>query len=179
MCGDFNSHNSIWGSNKTDKNGREIEEFLTDNNLVFLNDGTPTRQDPSIFLTSCIDLTIVTRNLSSKCNWSVNNQILSSDHFLISIDIILQKNNPTTSNGTQFLQNWSYQKANWDKYKDILNNVVYETFDNNVQKMYDNFIIPWWNKDCKVAIKNRNKAKRKVTKSMMHEDLLDYKEKKK
>ena len=200
FCGDFNSHNPIWGSNKTDKNGREVEQFLTDNNLVFLNDGTPTRQDPCTLLTSCIDLTIVTRNLSPKCNWSVNNLILSSDNFLVTIDITFQKNNSTILNGTQFSQNWSYHKADWDKYKEILSNTVFETFDNNAQKMYDNFInkikeaadqsipktnpnnhpppIPWWNDDCKLAIKDRNKAKRKATKSMMYDDLLDYKEKK-
>lgn len=34
VCGDFNAHNTLWGSIKTDGNGSVIEEFMDDNLLV-------------------------------------------------------------------------------------------------------------------------------------------------
>lgn len=37
ILGDFYSHNSIWGSNKTDIRGKIVEEFINDNNLNILN----------------------------------------------------------------------------------------------------------------------------------------------
>ena len=200
ICGDFNSHNTLWGSNKTDKNGREVEQFLNNNDLVFLNDGSFTRQDPGSLTTTCIDLTIATSNISTKCNWSVNTQNFNSDHFLIVIEVILQRNSPSIANDMNLPQNWSYRKANWDKYKEILSKTHFDNFDNNVQRMYDNFIdkikdaadqsipktnpnkhpppIPWWNKECKDAIKDRNKAKRRATKTMLYKDLLYYLDKK-
>ena len=200
LCGDFNSHNPIWGSKKIDKNGREVELLLTNYDLVLLNDGTPTRQDPGSLITSSIDLSIVTRNLSSRCNWSAHNLNFNSDHFLITIDIVFQRDAIQIPTDRNLPQNWSYHKANWDQYKDILSKEVFDNFDNDVQKMYDNFIgkikaaadqsipktnpnkhpppMPWWNEKCKLSIKARNKAKNKAMKSMLNEDLIDYQNKK-
>lgn len=41
-CGDFNSHNTLWGSNHTDSNGKVIEEFIDHNCLVCINSGEGT-----------------------------------------------------------------------------------------------------------------------------------------
>ena len=46
IVGDFNSHNTLWGSVKTDNIGHLIENFLMQNNMVILNDGSGTRMDP-------------------------------------------------------------------------------------------------------------------------------------
>ena len=45
LCGDCNAHNELWGSNSTDINGNTLAQFVDDNNLVLLNDGTGTRLD--------------------------------------------------------------------------------------------------------------------------------------
>lgn len=37
ICGDFNAHNTLWGSARTDGNGYIIEEFMDDNQLVYMN----------------------------------------------------------------------------------------------------------------------------------------------
>lgn len=38
-CGDFNAHNSVWGSDHTDSNGVIIEELMDSRRWVCLNDG--------------------------------------------------------------------------------------------------------------------------------------------
>ena len=195
ICGDFNSHNSIWGSSNTDHNGLEVEKFVDNNNLNFLNDGSATRLDPVHDTLSCIDLTISTQNLGLRCNWSVSNFNFNSDHFLI--EIWMKIGNHPQKEPRQVQKNWSLRKANWDRYKEILRGTTFMNFDNKVQKMYDYFLntirnaadqsipktnpnkhpppVPWWNDDCKQAIKNRNKAKRKAIKTMIYDDFLEYK----
>jgi hypothetical protein len=42
IMGDFNSYNQEWGSTKTDRNGRELEETTTASRLHILNHGEPT-----------------------------------------------------------------------------------------------------------------------------------------
>ena len=85
ICGDFNSHNILWGSENTDKNGRLVEEFLLERNLVLLNDGEGTRIDPHSGKRSCLDLTLISPNLAAKSSWEATTQNLGSDHFVINI----------------------------------------------------------------------------------------------
>ena len=197
FCGDFNAHNKIWGSAKTDHNGLEIEKFIDKNNLIFLNDGSATRQDPVHDTFTCIDLTLATQNLGIKCNWSVNENNFNSDHFLIEISTSIYRQMHSNNNARQAPQSWSFRKADWEKYKQILNKTSFVYPSKNVQEIYDYFIdviqnaadqsipktnpnkhpppIPWWNDECKQAIKNRNRAKRKAIKSMIYDDVLEYK----
>lgn len=42
-CGDFNSHNGMWGSTATDANGDVLEQFIESKSLVCINDGSGTR----------------------------------------------------------------------------------------------------------------------------------------
>lgn len=42
VLGDFNAHNTIWGSKSTDSKGRVIEQFYQQFNLTILNNGKPT-----------------------------------------------------------------------------------------------------------------------------------------
>lgn len=56
-CGDFNAHNSLWGSKHTDSNGDAVEELMDVRQLVCLNNGNGTRIDIRSNTMSCIDLT--------------------------------------------------------------------------------------------------------------------------
>ena len=42
LMGDFNSHHTLWGCIDTNDNGRIIEDFITDHDLVLLNDKSST-----------------------------------------------------------------------------------------------------------------------------------------
>ncbi len=43
IVGDLNAHSRLWGCSESNKRGKIIEEILTENNLVVLNTGQPTR----------------------------------------------------------------------------------------------------------------------------------------
>ena len=43
----FNSHNSLWNSYKTDERGKQIETFINNNNIIIINDNAPTHLNVS------------------------------------------------------------------------------------------------------------------------------------
>ena len=58
IMGDFNSHNEIWGSKKTDKKGKVIESLLNQHQLCMYNNKPNTYLHPATGTYSAIDLTI-------------------------------------------------------------------------------------------------------------------------
>lgn len=81
-CGDFNGHNTLWGSDRTDTNGQVIEELLDEKNLVCLNDGSKTRIDIHTGKESVLDLTLISNSMASVCDWSVYHEgTIGSDHY--------------------------------------------------------------------------------------------------
>ena len=123
ICGDFNSHNPIWGSKDIDANGRTVEEFMHKHDLVLLNEGTSTRIDPHTGRFSCLDLTFVTKELAKLSGWSVQKQNFGSDHFLISFDLpFVSKNLPKEgkfekNEDTRLFARSSLNKVDWKLYK--------------------------------------------------------------
>ena len=58
LMGDFNSHHTLWGCLNTNDKGRIIEEFVTNHDLVLLNNKSSTYLHPAIGSYSAVDLTI-------------------------------------------------------------------------------------------------------------------------
>ena len=197
IVGDFNSHNSIWGSNKVDNNGKLIEEFLNQNDLVLLNDGSPTRYDMRFNSYSHIDLSISSSNIANKIKWQVLPENFDSDHFLLQIDISINDLLLDPSFTSHNLSR-SYNRADWDLYFNLTEGIIEEEIkDDNVDVYYNNLIqyinrcanytippykphpthnpTPWWSKDCAKAIKARNRAKRKYQRTADLIDLVEYK----
>lgn len=81
ICGDFNSHHQEFGSGKTDLKGKELLEFINFNNLVYLNDGSPTFFHPSG--SSVLDISITSPSLSLTANWLSSKELLNSGHSVI------------------------------------------------------------------------------------------------
>lgn len=73
-CVDFNAHNSLWGRSHTDNNGEIVEELTDERSLVCLNNCNGTGIDVYTNSTSCIDLTLVSRNTASSCEWSIKDE---------------------------------------------------------------------------------------------------------
>src|SRR5699024_7465600 len=89
VCGDFNGHNTIWGSERTDQRGDQIHDLIAALNLHILNStDNPTFytiRDGVVFQ-SYIDLTFVSTSLLPRVlGWEVCDKVTSSDHRTIAI----------------------------------------------------------------------------------------------
>jgi len=195
-CGDFNSHNTLWGSEKRDQNGLVVEELLELRGLVCINDGSGTRIDIGSGKMSALDLTLVSDNLARKSTWNVMTQNnIGSDHFpiLCKIGVEIQKEK------VERIQRWAFNKANWEQFKErceeYLEGIMGATEDVDelntsickairraaVEAIGKNKsgnrkkVVPWWNEECREAVFIRNKALRNVRRSINFNDLINYK----
>ena len=58
ICGGFNGHSMTWGCDKNNSRGDKIDEFIMDNNICLLNDGSYTYWHPATGTLTAIDLSI-------------------------------------------------------------------------------------------------------------------------
>lgn len=197
-CGDFNAHNNLWGSNHTDKNGELVEELMDERSLVCINDGSGTRVDATRNLVSCLDLRLVSGNLSNSCEWKILNNInTGSDHYMILCTINFELH---IQEGYR-IERWCFSKAEWEKFrvccKEYAKTIAMEGDVNTCTSAVSCSIInaastcipksimkgkrkmvPWWNNECKYAIKERNGAFRVLRKHLSQDNLIDYQRKK-
>ena len=82
VCGDFNAHNVIWGSEHTDSRGHVVECAAEKCNLTVLNDSSPTFLRGYRY-SSCIDVTLCLHDLLEGSEWSTDIETHGSDHFPI------------------------------------------------------------------------------------------------
>ena len=199
ICGDFNSKNRLWGSNFTDCNGKIIEDLMDEHDLCLLNDGTGTHitkngnQSP-------LDLTFVSNNLANISNWTVKNETLGSDHYLIETELYQSRN--INENNTK-CNTWNYKKVNWSLFNETLETIqnnkylqnddleindYWELLSNDIISTANKYIpkikkymrnpVPYWNDKCTEAIKERKRARRKVIRTKLPQDFIEYKKKK-
>ena len=203
LLGDFNSHNAMWGSPSTNQNGKTLENFIIDNNLMILNDGSGTRLDPRTGKLSHLDITLASPQIANRCYWKVAANKLGSDHFPVITEI------------HSFLRKPQCDKEDLTFDFPTYKNIDGKKFSKKCQKFFDNFQIPidtlsfyetfmahlkdsiiesmppkrnkskkvkdptpWWTKECSERIKERNKARNKLKKDISFEKIEDYKKKK-
>lgn len=105
--GDFNGHNTIWGSKESNPRGNRILDFIIDNNLALINKGSaPT------FVSggneTIIDLTLATKKVEKDISgWEVAQEESFSDHKTINFEIETEKINP--------IKNRTKKKTDWIK----------------------------------------------------------------
>lgn len=193
ICGDFNAHNKLWGSNKTDAWGEIIENKIEENNLVILNDGSGTRHNPiNQELTGHLDLTIMSPEIAGKSNWEVLQQNCGSDH-----QLVVTKIGASIYKQELFTPRWNFNKADWSTFqiiseqtlkginnnKDIEENnkeiikAIIEAAEKTIPKTKNNkkSPVPFWNNKCQEAVDNKKRAKRKLYRTKNPKDLIEYK----
>lgn len=82
ICGDFNGHHTMWGSDHCDRRGNVIAEYVDKNNICVLNDGSPTFVRGPTYC-SCLDLTLCSPDISPQMTWMTDRETRGSDHFPI------------------------------------------------------------------------------------------------
>ncbi|OXU18750.1 hypothetical protein TSAR_014571 [Trichomalopsis sarcophagae] len=91
FVGDFISHHFSWNCNKNDSNGVNLYNGYINKNLFLHNSTTITYTQPYNDYESNIDLVFSSNRLSDKTNVHVEDDTMGSDHYPITIDIILER----------------------------------------------------------------------------------------
>ncbi len=192
LCGDFNAHNIIWGSSNTNTRGKNIENFIDQQNLILHNTGKPTHFNVYNGNTSAIDLVLSTNSIAHLVDWDTLEQLYGSDHYPIITNISIPNHNQQINK----YPTWRMKNADWEKYKasidiklpdtdtdvNTLNTIVTDAIIQAAEKA-----IPknstrtsrkqtiWWNKNCEEAVKIKNRLLSKAKRHPTEENLKNFK----
>ena len=177
IMGDFNAQHRMWGASRLNQNGKNMAEALNYTNYVILNNGNRTRITNEG--NSSPDLTLVSQDIATKCNWEVIDDPMNSDHLPILVET---KENMTPLSNP--IGRWNTKYADWPKLYQILENNTDTSGYNPIIKQIKNAMeksIPksqfqlfnnkypqkpiWWDHNCENAIKRRRRATFKQFKS--------------
>ena len=113
ICVDSNAHSTLWGSREGNARGRELEQYLFQQDLVVINQGgIPTFE--SSLGSSVIDLTICNDRFATKISeWQVRIGEIQSDHRLISFNVDYKSSNNRT-------RCFRFDKADWKKFAECM-----------------------------------------------------------
>ena len=188
LLGDFNGHNVLWGSKDIDDRGELIEDFITKNDICLMNDKSNTFLDSGKGTFSALDLSLCHPSLYLDFDWSVCEDQHGSDHFPIVIESIEtheEDHNPK----------WKLNKANWDLFHTLCDEFLTSTcFSDSADRIADftSSLIdisekcipktstnpkksnPWYNDDCKEAIKQRKETLSRFCKFPTKDNLNNY-----
>jgi ribonuclease HI/endonuclease/exonuclease/phosphatase family metal-dependent hydrolase len=188
VTGDLNARSPIWGSERTCRNGKIIENLLEHHNLSTINTGEATHVTPSSGSTSAIDVTIVSSELLPELIWHVHQDLCGSDHFP-TITTILGIHHDDTKR-----PKWKLDSANWDKFKETvedklfeldhppdaieISKIIIEAATLNIKKSSSRIgkkCVPWWTPEIGKLIKDRRRAERRHRRQPTQENLIAYK----
>ena len=163
ISSDTNCQSTLWGNNKTNPRGEELETLLNDENINIENATfCPTWQSRG--LQSTIDLTLTNGNASNITNWQILHDVSESDHSFITYEIEHKKNIADQPQG---------KKINWQSFEKFLKSKICNRKSNdskNDRKIAkDCYEIEYWtknlNKDIRQAIKEATVTYNKKTTS--------------
>ena len=185
---DTNAHHTLWGGTRICPRGRQILEFTNNNNLNILNRKEPTRISPRGRPTS-IDLSILSPDLTIEAEWTVHTDTLGSDHLPIGITYTEDKTriNP--------IYTYNIKKADWALYtrnadlqidntntdskcNSIINSITqasYLSIPKNTPYIKGKIKVPWWTRECRIALNHRNRALRHYKDHPTQENFINYK----
>ena len=180
LLGDFNAHNPIWGSSFTNNRGNIVERVLDDNDLCLLNNDEPTYVCPRSGSRSTIDISIAHPDCFEDLSWRPDHDLHGSDHFPIIIEESGESARPRKPK-------WKLGGADWPLYRALCSDrfkvVDFVNEENPVDKFTDILVEigdaaipktsgklrpnqnPWFDDDCREAIKQRKHAQRKMVRS--------------
>ncbi|XP_033226041.1 uncharacterized protein LOC117178721 [Belonocnema kinseyi] len=168
LLGDFNSHNTLRGSKRTDQRGKIL-------------DTGPTYFNVANGSFSSIDLSICSASLGHRLKWEVLENLYNSDHFPILIKLtsphqkIYEKEPRWKIHQTDWMNFQKFMdekneelvdpsQNNWDQIDDlILNliNLIIEAADSSIPKSSNKSQkpqVPWWNEEVDKALKDKKHA---------------------
>ena len=164
-----------------------IETFISQNDLCLYNDGSDTFLHSGNGSYSAIDLTFASPSLFDRFSWAVHDDCCGSDHF----PIILRA---TESDNELKHQRWKFKHADWNTFMALsalhLNKNSFESenpipdFSNTLLEIAEKTIPkssisskprkPWFDEECKQAIKSRKKAEKSFRRTLTQSNLSSF-----
>ena len=168
---------------------KKLEDFLSQEGLCISNDGTDTYLHPGNGSYSAIDLTVTDPSLLLDFSWKVHDDLCGRDHFPIIIESLYSTvgERPTRH---------KFDKADWLRYEHMCReNLQTEMIRNSTDPIlkFSETVIsiadetipktstnpkhpgkPWFNDECKDAIKYRKKAERRFGKHATSDNLGNF-----
>ena len=108
ICGDFNGHSMTWGCDKSNNRGDRIDDFITENNICLLNDGSYTYLHPATGTFTAIDLSLCSPDILMEIDFMVESDSYGSDHFPIILKIGVSL--------PDALPRWNLNRADWVQF---------------------------------------------------------------
>ena len=187
ILGDFNAHDPFWGSDHQTPKGRFMETFISQNDLCLFNNGSYTFLHFGNGSYSAIDLSFASPSIFDRFAWEVHDDCCGSDHFPIILTAAEDDNNIKH-------QRWKFKQADWNSFKALcssrLNEHAFVSEDPIPDFSYILFEIaeitipessvsskprkPWFDEECKQAIKDRKRAERTFRRSFSHSKLSSF-----
>ena len=197
ILGDMNAKSPLWGSDTYDTRGRALEEAVNAHEYIILNTGQGTHQTKTGLMTA-IDVSIVSKQLATKCSWKTLNNTMGSDHVPIVISVSVYPDKQLAT-----VPQWKLAKADWIMFQQILKENLTasntdQAADKDIDQLNDDFIntiryaaeqsipqtkpqfsrrlkpLPYWSEEIKNAICDRNRARNKMKKTKNLEDCINY-----
>src|ERR1043165_9298196 len=189
----MNAHSPLWNHTEPNKRGKLLEELMDENNFVLINPGLPTYQKRAGGMNT-LDLSIVSKRLSSKCQWDAHVETLGSDHIPSFVHINQELFNVEYKPN----QRWNFNNAEWATFREICNEAFsMDLRSQDIDKYYDNIrsaiitsaedskpitktkrninkSLPYWNDSCTKAVTLRNRARCRMNKTGIIDDCIEY-----
>lgn len=190
IVGDMNASNELWGCTSRNQRGNVIRKVIEDNDLIILNDGSPTHFSAAHQTFSTIDLSICSPEIAPQLSWCSTEDYHSSDHkpILISRSIRYSDTRHPV---------WITEKADWPKYMEMVSfraedlpediedseafirNKILAAAEASIPRTSDRprkkNTAPWFDRECSEAKKDKVKAFRRFTNSPSTENLISFK----
>jgi len=191
LCGNFNAHHGMWGSLSANHNGRVLLSVLETHDFVVVNTSVLTHYSLSErYEWSVLDLSIVSADVASRCNATVHNEFIGSDHSIVQIAI--QGSDPPTKT---HIPRWNFQRANWQRFSNLCDLSLpsismeleqsYQLCETSIlqaatasisqTKYSEKISVPWWNVECDRAIKNKKHAFNRMKRTRSQTDIIIFK----
>ena len=171
LLGDFNAHNTAWGSTRCDQRGRVLLKLFDDIGIHLLNQNEPTFM--SNMNHSSIDLSLCSGCLVPMISWCTLENLHGSDHFPIKISLT-----DDTGNSDTATPQYNFERADWRCFQshmiwqslpdniedstslDVFYRCINEALDASVPKRCKGkyFPKPWWSKQLQDAFQKREKS---------------------
>ena len=175
LLGDLNSHSTVWGYQKTNKN------------LCIFNDKSHTYLNPFPVSYSAINLALCNPISYMTYGWKVHDDHCGSDHFPILLEILQPLHD-------ERLPHWKLNKANWEVFETLCKQKLFQDPNTSDQIKYftetlisianksisktstpNNHNTPWFNDNCWKAIYLRKVALCKFNKQPTTTNLNNFK----